>query len=95
MNEWALIGVAIAAVLVLIGVALVLVVWRGRRDGTPKEPNYRVFFAMGLVMLPAGVALMIAYSSSGTPFVVGLPIFAMGLVYLVIGLANRDKWKTN
>jgi len=95
LNEWVLITLGMAAVLVLVGVVLVLVLWKRRRTGQPKEPNYRAFFVMGIAFLPAGAALMIVYSMTGMPFVVGFPLFAIGLVYLIIGLANRDKWKRN
>ena len=48
---------------------------------------------MGVAFLPTGLAMMIVYFLVEIPFEVGLPLFALGLIYLIIGLVNRDKWK--
>ena len=88
MTEWALISIAIIALLVLIGIVLVLLVWRKR--GIVGEPNYQVFFALGVVWLPVGVVFMVSVSS-----VIGFAFMAIGIAYLAIGLANRDKWGKN
>ncbi len=54
------------------------------------EPNYEVFFIFGIFFLPMGIVLMITIDN---PAFIG--ITGMGLIYMVIGLANRDKWKKN
>ena len=54
------------------------------------EPNYQVFFILGIFFLPMGIVLMITIDN---PAFIG--ITGMGLIYMVIGLANRDKWKKN
>ena len=54
------------------------------------EPNYEVFFILGIFFLPMGIVLMITIDN---PAFIG--ITGMGLIYMVIGLANRDKWKKN
>ena len=52
-----------------------------RHRGESREPNYRAFFVMGITWLPIGIATdNYAFSF-------------MGLAFLIIGLANRDKWK--
>jgi len=97
MSEWALISAAIAAILIVVGILVLVafVAWRRRKEGTLAEPNYRAFFVMGIVFIPVGIAFMFIFLLSDIPFVIGMPLLAMGLVYLAIGLANRDKWKTN
>jgi len=65
---------------------------RRKRAATPAQPNYRVFFIIGAVMLVVGIAEMFAIMQAGVSFVVALPLMLIGLVFLVIGLANRDKW---
>jgi len=95
MGEWLLISTALVAILVVVGILVTLVVWKKRREGKLEEPNYRAFFVMGIAMFPAGAFFMLLYFLLDIPFVIGLPLFSMGLIYLVIGLANRDKWKKN
>ena len=95
MSEWLLISGAIVAILIVVGILLTLVVWRKRKEGRLEEPNYRAFFIMGIAMFPAGIVFMLIYFLLDIPFVTGMPLLAMGLIYLIIGLANRDKWKKN
>jgi uncharacterized membrane protein YfcA len=94
MSGWPLISAAIAAILVVVGILVAFVAWRGRKAGKLAEPDYRAFFVMGIVLVPVGVVFMFVFLLSDLPFVIGMPLLAMGLVYLAIGLANRDKWKT-
>ena len=47
---------------------------------------------MGTVWFPVGLASMVIFFLLDVTFVVGLPLFAMGIIYLAIGWANRDKW---
>ena len=58
---------------------------------TPSEPeerkaNYYALFVIGITFLGAGTALAIA-----NPGFYGLT--AMGIIFMVIDLANRDKWE--
>lgn len=93
MSELPLISAAIVAGLLVVGILLALALWKRRKEGKAEEPDYRAFFVMGITWFPAGVALMIVYFVSDIPFVIGMPLLAMGLIYLAIGLANREKWK--
>jgi ABC-type spermidine/putrescine transport system permease subunit II len=99
MSEWAPISAAIAGILIVVGIVVGILVafvaWRRRKEGRLAEPDYRAFFVMGIVLVPVGTVFMFILLLSDIPFVVGMPLVAMGLVYLTIGLANRDKWKTS
>ena len=86
------VSITIAFILVLAGVAAMVLTWRRRRDGKPSEPNYRAFFMMGTMWFPVGLASMIIFLFLDVSFVVGLPLLVMGVIYLSIGLAKRDKW---
>ena len=86
MTAWTLISIAIFALLVLIGIILLLIVWRKR--GIVGEPNYQVFFTLGFVWLPVGVVFILAVNPA-----IGFAFMALGIAYLAIGLANRDKWE--
>ena len=76
-----LLGLAIVATVVL-----VVVKWKKRKTDEVKEINYQAFFSIGVVFLGAGVTLSIV-----NPGLFG--IAALGIIYMIIGLANRDKWK--
>lgn len=83
-----LIGIAIGVIAVLVGVVVAVVFWKRRKEGRPEEPDYRAIFFVGLVFMPAGIAMMIA---TGNPGLLGITAF--GIFYMSLGLANRDKWK--
>ncbi|UCF13415.1 MAG: hypothetical protein JSW06_03940 [Thermoplasmatales archaeon] len=87
MSEWILISIGIIAILVLIGIVLALVVFKKKKEGKMGEPNYQVFFNVGIIWLPVGVVFMIAVNPA-----IGIAFMALGIMYLAIGLANRDKW---
>jgi heme A synthase len=93
VSSWILIIMIIVALMILLGLILILIVWRKRKEKEYKEIDYRAFFMMGTAFLPIGMASMIVFSQLDISFIPGLPLFLLGLVYFVIGLANRDKWK--
>lgn len=88
MSGLILLVIGIIALLVLVGIILVLVVWKKKKEGKYEEPDYQVFFIMGICFLPMGIIFMTTVS----PAFIGFTV--MGLCYMAIGLANRDKWKT-
>ena len=88
MSEWTFISIGILALLVLIGIILILIVWKKKKDGIIKEPNYQVFFMLGIMWLPVGVVLLFAVNSP-----IGFAFMGLGIAYLAIGITNRDKWQ--
>lgn len=56
-----------------------------RRDGNP-----RAFVGVGVSFMGAGIALASALSDSSGP-AVGISLFALGLVFLLSGLARQRK----
>jgi heme A synthase len=93
MGPLPIISIAIAAVLVITGILLVYLFWKRRKDGQQIETNYRACFIMGVILLPIGIAIMIIYYLVDLSSITALPFVVLGLVYLIIGLKNRDKWK--
>ena len=85
MNEWLIILLGIGMITIILGV---LVAWKKRKDGKSKETDYRAFFIMGISFLPLGIVMTITI---GNPGMLGLT--ALGIIYMIMGLANRDKWK--
>jgi hypothetical protein len=52
-----------------------------------------VFFFIGGAMSIVGIAEILVLLQTDISFVVALPLLAIGLVFLAVGLANRDKWR--
>jgi hypothetical protein len=64
-------------VLIILLAAVALVL----RKGKQQKPSYKTFFIMGITWLPLGIVLD-NYALTG-----------MGVIFMVIGLLNRDKWE--
>jgi uncharacterized membrane protein len=84
--DFLLISLVLLGLALVATVVLVFVKWNKRKTGEVKEINYQAFFSVGVVFLGAGIAMSVA-----NPGLFG--IAALGIVYMIIGLANRDKWK--
>lgn len=88
----AVIALIILAIAVVTGILAVLMVRKRKKEGKP-QADYRIFFLLGITWLPFSIILMIVSFILQIPFYIGFPLLALGLIYLIIGLANRDKWK--
>ena len=84
--DFLLISLVLVCLALVASVILVFVRFRKREAGEVKEVNYQAFISVGVVFLGAGVVMSIV-----NPGLIG--IAALGVVYIVIGLVNRDKWK--
>jgi len=87
MSEWIMISALIIAVLVVVGLILAFILYNKKKGGKTREINYKVFFIIGLVLIPIGSVYMIAVN-----LVIGIAFMGMGGSYIAIGLANKDKW---
>jgi hypothetical protein len=87
MSGWIFISIGIIAILVVVGILLTLIVLKKKEEGKYGDADYRAFFIMGICFLPMGIIFMTTVS----PAFIGFT--GMGLCYMAIGLANRDKWK--
>lgn len=76
----------LGALVTIVGLVIVFLI-RRRRPRFKKEMDYRVLFNMGVIFLGAGLAMSVATKIIS-------PLFMLGLIYFIMGLANKDKWKT-
>ena len=91
LNELILISIFIILFLILIGLILLLFFWKKKKEGKiVGEPNYQVFFIIGISWIPIGIVFMLTINT-----VIGIAFMSMGLAYISIGLANKDKWGHN
>lgn len=85
--------IEIVMALVVLGLVVTalsaLVFWKRRKAGVEQEINYYAFFILGICFLPFG-AVGMATKNYGLMGITGL-----GIVYIGIGLAHRDKWPQN
>ena len=83
MIPWILVSVAVAAIgLAILGILMF------KRKGWKREVDYRNYFNMGIVWLPLGIVFYIIFEN----IFFGLWFLFVGMVYLTIGLKNKDKW---
>ena len=89
MNEWILISIILIGISVIIGITLILVIRKRKKEGTiNKDIDYKVFYSLGFVWIPIGIVFMIAVNPA-----IGIAFMGLGISYIAIGLSNRDKWK--
>lgn len=93
MEIFQIITTIILVVMIVAGVIMAFMALRKRKAGRLAEPNYYTFFVLGVSFIPIGLIWMILSFSLDISFVVGIPFLGLGVTYLGIGLANRDKWK--
>jgi len=77
----------ITVIVLALGAVVLYIAMKKKKEGTYVEPDYRVFFILGICFLPMGIVFMITVS----PGFAG--IAGLGVIYMVIGLSHRDKWK--
>ena len=67
----------------LIVIGLVIVLYSQFKKEKIK-PNYRLFFILGMTWVPLGVVFYKTTRNIG--------FLIMGVIFLIIGLINKDKW---
>jgi len=90
---WVWVSTALLAVVLTLGLLWILVSLKKKTGGGAQQPNHRALFFMGLVMVIAGTAELLIFLRTDVSYVVALPLLVIGLVFVVIGLVNRDKWR--
>jgi len=85
-NIFLILGFIVFAI--LLGFIVYLIVQKRKNTEGLQQINYKTFFILGACFLPAGIA--ISLSSDYNAFSV---LSGLGLIYLIIGLKNRDKWE--
>lgn len=78
--------VSIAGLILVLGIFVVWVMRKGKYK--QHETDYKTFFWMGLIWV-----IIFGGYSIFRPDATFSPLFTIGLVFLLIGAVNRDKWK--
>ena len=53
-----------------------------------KQINYQAFFAVGIIFFAVGITFTSAVNKG-----LGAAFITLGIVYMIIGVKNKDKWK--
>jgi len=88
MSTIAIAMITILFITVFVLILTVLWVKKNKRNEQMKEVDYRAFFIMGISFLLLGIVLTFVI---GNPGFIGFMV--LGIAYIAIGLANKDKWK--
>ncbi len=83
----------ILALVIATGVVWVLVAQKREKAGMSVETIYRRLYIFGTILVTFSIVSMAVFFILQIYFFIGLPLFAVGLIFLIIGLANRDKWR--
>ena len=84
------IATIILVLMLVIGAISAVLALKKSKSG---EPNYRVFYITGLILLPIGIIWMGASLFLDISIGAGGAFLGVGVTYLIIGLAYRDKWR--
>ena len=87
MSSQLIVALAIAVLFIFIGLFIAIIVFKRKRKGVPVKTDYYAFFVLGVSFLLLGIVLGMAV----TPGFIG--ITGLGIVYMIIGLSNRDEWR--
>ena len=84
----------IRAILIVVGIILAIMIWKGKKEGRYQRFNFR-FFVIGTTALIMGVILLIVSSITDLSFDYALVLTAAGVIVIIIGLFIRNTWEKN
>ncbi len=84
----------IRAVLIIVGIILAIIIWKGKKEGRYQEYSFR-FFTIGTTAFIMGVILLIISFMTDLSFDYDLFLTAAGAIGIIIGLVIRNIWEKN
>ncbi len=91
MDTRYLVSAAVLATLFCLAILVTALLWKKDRAGTAKRPDSRVFLIVGAVMTALGSVETLVFWRLDLPLVISLPLLAIGVLFLAIGLANLGR----
>jgi len=79
MIPWIIISIAV----LIATIAILAIIVRQNTKRKHRKIDYYAWFTIGIIWLAAGIPLK------------NYGLSAMGLIFMIIGLANKSKWKSN
>ncbi len=84
----------IRAILIVVGIILVIIIWKGKKEGRYQEFSLR-FFVIGATAFIMGVILLIVSFITDLLFFYGWFLTAVGAIGIIIGLVIRNTLEKN
>ena len=84
----------IRAILIVVGIILAIIIWKGKKEGRYQEYSIR-FFTIGITAFILGVILLIVSFITDLSFFYSLYLIAAGAIGIIIGLVIRNIWEKN
>ena len=85
----------IRAVLIVVGIIMVVMISKRKREGIYQGQYYIGVFVIGITAFTMGVILLIISSITNLLFDYSLFLIVVGVIALPIGLVARKIWKKN
>ena len=85
----------VRAVLIVVGIIMVIIVSKRKREGIYQGQYYIGIFVIGITAFTMGVILLIVSSITNLLFDYSLVLIVAGVIALPIGLVARKIWKKN
>jgi len=84
----------VRALLILIGIIVGIIIWKGKKEGRYQEYSFRAF-ALGIPIFIIGVILIFVSLITDLSFFYGSYITTVGALIIIIGLVIRNIWEKN
>jgi len=81
----------VRAVLIVVGIILTIMIWKGRKEGKYQRIHLR-FFVIGITAFILGSILLIVYFITDLLLFYALYLIAVGAIGIIIGLVIRGIW---
>ncbi len=85
---------AVRAVLIVVGIILAIMIWKGKKEGRYQRFYFR-FFVIGITAFILGVILLIVSLITDLLFFYGVYLTVVGATSLIIGLVIWNIWEKN
>ena len=85
----------IRAVIIVVGIIMVIMVLKRKREGIYQGQYYIGIFVIGITAFTMGVILLIVSFITDLSLFYALYLIVVGVIALLIGLVARKIWKKN
>jgi hypothetical protein len=84
----------VRAIIIAVGIILVIVIWKGKKEGKYQKFSLR-FFVIGTTVFILGAILLLVSLITDLSLFYGLYLTAVGAIAVIIGLVIRNIWEKN